>query len=42
MELGAISLLIIIKPSLRTEINSWVILETEGAEDLLHDGLYFY
>lgn len=36
MELGTISLLMIIKSSLRTEINSWVILEIEGAEDLLH------
>ena len=42
MELGAISLLMIITSRLRTEINSWVILEIEGAEDLLHDGLCIY
>lgn len=39
MELGAISLLMIITSSLRTEINSWLILEIEGAEGLLQCGL---
>ena len=42
MELGVISLLMIITSSLRTEINSWLILEIEGAEGLLHDGLCIY